>query len=70
VNPAILFRRRLEGTRVWVWIRGDRLVGYQETYDFIDDTFVGVEIEGEPGVAARDVSTQGGGGDGGPTIFR
>jgi hypothetical protein len=54
VKPDILLRRRLEGTTAWDVVRK---VGCQKedmaTYDFIYDAFVGVEVEGETGIAGR-----------------
>lgn len=63
MKPAILLRRRLDGTTAFRGGRG--VVSYGrggegrrgegwmglETYDFIDDTFIGVKVECKAGIA-------------------
>ena len=52
VNPEILFRSRLEETMAYKSPRQyASLMRYGCTDDFINDTLVCVEVEGEAGIA-------------------
>lgn len=52
MNPEILLRNRFEGTTACQLIRLALIARDGYTHDFIDDPLVGVEVEGEAGVAA------------------
>jgi len=61
VNPAILLRRRFEGTTAWRMDFYLQAGGKQKTlwaYNFIDDAFVRVEIEGQTGIAIQVIISQ------------
>ena len=61
MKPAILLRRRFDGTTAYVNPNdlghfGCGILVPDRTYDFIDDTLVGVEVEGQTRVAGSGMS--------------